>query len=389
MSNSTAKRKSDQDFPLWQRKDGRWCRKIRGRVHYFGTDREAALDEWLRVKDYVLAGREPPAKDAPDALTMEFLVNAYLNSKAADVRAGEFTAKSLQNTFLVCKKIVRHFGRSRIVADIGQSDFTAFRDSLVDGGYAPSTIAQNVTHVKTLFRWGYEVELIETLPKFGLKFKANKKASRRHNGKTAPKMFEPAEIKAMIDAAGVQLKAMILLGINCGFGNFDCAELPHSALDLKRGWVDFPRPKTGVDRRCPLWSETRQALREAIKNRPEPTNPADASQVFLTTYGNRWVRMAATRADGHQAWQDAIIRVFRDLLKATGLDKPKIRGFYTLRRVHRTIADETGDWPAVNLIMGHTDPTIGGVYRQRISDERLRAVTDHVHAWLFGEGGAK
>lgn len=386
MAHSTKPRPKSEDFPLWQRKDGRWCRKIRGRVHYFGYDKEAARDEWLRVKDYLLAGREPPPKDAPEAVTLEVLVNEYLNSKAADVRAGEFAANSLQNAFLACEKIIAHFGRHRVVTDIGKVDFTGYRDALVNAGYAPSTVAQHVTHVKTLFRWGHEAELFENLPKFGKKFKGNKNSSRRQSGKAPVKMFEPAEIRAMLKAAGVQLKAMIHLGCNCGFGNFDCAQLPQSALDLQGGWVTFPRPKTGVDRRCALWPETIAALRAAIANRPKPLNPADADQVFLTTHGNRWVRAAATRTDGHPAWQDAIIVVFRDLLKTTGL-AVKGRGFYTFRRVFRTVADETNDWPAVNHIMGHADPTIGGVYRQRIADERLKAVTDHVRTWLFGGKG--
>jgi hypothetical protein len=42
-----------------------------------------------------------------------------------------------------------------------------------------------------------------------------------------------------------QLRAMILLGINCGLGNSDCAGLSHSHLDLERGWLDYPRVKTG------------------------------------------------------------------------------------------------------------------------------------------------
>jgi hypothetical protein len=33
--------------------------------------------------------------------------------------------------------------------------------------------------------------------------------------------------------------------------------------------------------------------------------------------------------------------------------------------------------------MGHADSTIDGVYRERIEDERLQAVADHVHGWLF------
>jgi hypothetical protein len=36
--------------------------------------------------------------------------------------------------------------------------------------------------------------------------------------------------------------------------------------------------------------------------------------------------------------------------------------------------------------MGHEVPHMSSVYRETISDERLRAVTDHVRAWLFSTG---
>jgi hypothetical protein len=43
-------------------------------------------------------------------------------------------------------------------------------------------------------------------------------------------MFIVEEVRRLIDGAGLQLRAMILLGINAGFGNSDCANLPLSAL---------------------------------------------------------------------------------------------------------------------------------------------------------------
>jgi hypothetical protein len=58
-------------------------------------------------------------------------------------------------------------------------------------------------------------------------------------------------------------------------------------------------------------------------------------------------------------------------------------GFYTLRHVFRTVADESKDQPAVDFIMGHEVPHISAVYRETISDARLRAVADHVRHWLF------
>ena len=33
--------------------------------------------------------------------------------------------------------------------------------------------------------------------------------------------------------------------------------------------------------------------------------------------------------------------------------------------------------------MGHGDQTMASHYRERIGDDRLKAVTDHVRSWLF------
>jgi hypothetical protein len=60
MSNSTPRRKSRKPpFPLWKHATGQWAKKIRGRFYYFGTDRDAALAEYLRAKPY-LEKDQPP-----------------------------------------------------------------------------------------------------------------------------------------------------------------------------------------------------------------------------------------------------------------------------------------------------------------------------------------
>ncbi len=391
MSNSTTKsvrKKPDKprsDFPLFAHTNGQWVKKIRGKLCYFGAweDPQAALEKYLDQKEDLHAGRVPRAKAESHGLTLESLVNGYLAAKKDDVDAGELSSRTFQDAFFSCEKIVKHFGRRRLVADIRQDDFAGYRKSLVKRKYAPNTVNLEIARCKALFNWAYETELIDKPLRFGPQFKTSKKSTRRQNGKTAPKMFTAEEVTTLIDKASVQLKAMILLGINAGFGNTDCSELPKSAADLKGGWIDFPRPKTGVERRVSLWPETLHALREANETRPDPKASADDWRVFLTAYGNPWVRMEPSKKEGKEPrWQDAVTVMFRVLLKELDLQQPG-RSFYSLRRTFRTIADETGDWPAVNLVMGHTDPTIGGVYRQRIADDRLRAVADHVHAWLY------
>src|SRR5262245_3016315 len=120
-------------------------------------------------------------------------------------------------------------------------------------------------------------------------------------------MFKAEELREIIRAASQPMRAMILLGINCGFGATDCATLPESAVDLKGGWLEHPRPTTAVGRRCPLWPETVAAIREAIDRRPEPRDLDDAELVFLTRCGQRWVRVGTFDAKkGKGASIDAV-----------------------------------------------------------------------------------
>jgi integrase len=192
----------------------------------------------------------------------------------------------------------------------------------------------------------------------------------------------------LLNAAPTQLRAMILLGIDGALGNSDLANLPLSALDLKGGQLNYTRVKTGIDRRIPLWSETVEALRAVIANRREPTDPIDAGLVFLTTFGQRWVRSAVVEEKHHgkkeikAKFDDAIAKAFGRLLDTLGLKRPRI-GFYTLRHTFGTIAGGCKDQAAVDSILGHSDPSRASESRHGIDDARLRAVVEHVQQWLF------
>ncbi len=70
------------------------------------------------------------------------------------------------------------------------------------------------------------------------------------------------------------------------------------------------------------------------------------------------------------------------LLAELGIKRPGL-GFYALRQTFETVAGESRDQVAVDHIMGHARDDMASVYRERISDDRLTAVAEHVRGWLF------
>lgn len=374
---------SSKDFPLKIHKGrGYWCKKVRGVLHYFGKvsddpKGEAALAKWLVEKDDHFAKRTPRSKDG---LTVEDLADHFVNAKRPYVASGELTKRMFDEYYNTCQRIIKTFGAKRLVEDLGPNDFAKLRESAAKK-WGLHRVAGEVQRVRTMFKFGIEQDLIKHVVKFGQTFKKpSKKVMRRARAAKGPRSFAAAEVRQLLKAAGVQMKAMILLGINCGFGNADCGQLPIHAVDLQGGWIDFPRPKTGIDRRCPLWPETVKRLKAVLAKRKEPKDNAHKGLLFITKYGDSWFKEAA---------DNPVTKEFRKLLDSLKLHSPG-KGFYTLRHTFETEGGAARDQIAVDAVMGHVDGSMAATYRERIDDERLVAVANHVRRWLFAkEGGAK
>ena len=372
-------KKPRPDFPLTPHPCGLWCKKVRGKLHYFGswTDDckgEAALDRWLADKDDLLAGRVPRSRAAEDAPTLADLVVKFLETKGILRDGGEFSPHTWEAYSAVCDELLAAFGARRLLTDLLPEDFQQLRAKWAEK-WGPVRLGNEINRARVVFNYAYKNRLVPAPILYGEGFRRpSRKVLRLARAEKGPRMFEAAELKKMINGAGQPMKAMLLLGINAALGNADIARLRFSALDLKAGWLDYPRGKTGIMRRCPLWPETVKAIIAWRKQRPAPKDPDNFDLVFTTVRGNAWDKGTGDRAITHEC------RKLLDELHIAGN-----RNFYACRHTFETIAGESRDQVAVDAIMGHVDNTMAGEYRERISDERLLAVVNFVREWLFGK----
>ena len=364
------------DFPLFAHATRRWAKKIRGKLHYFGPwdDPEGAFQRFLDQRDDLYAGRTPRVQR--DGLTMRDLANRFLTSKQRLVDSDKLAPRTFREYHDTCERLLDALGKTRLAEDLTALDFEKLRANLAKN-WGPVTLGNEIQRVRVVFRYAYDAELIDKPVRFGPNFKRpSKRVLRKARNAKGPRMLEAEELRALLAAANEPLRTMMLLGINCGFGNHDVAALPISALDLTKGWVNYPRPKTGVPRRCPLWTDTGNALKKFLQRRPKPKNEAHENLVFITKYGRSWIKENSDRP---------ISKETAKLLKKLRIHRPGL-GFYALRHTFETIGGESIDQVAVDHIMGHSRDDMASVYRERISDDRLLAVVEHVRQWLFSPG---
>ena len=226
----------------------------------------------------------------------------------------------------------------------------------------------HISNLKTLFHWAKKNDILERIPKIDA-------ISRSKIINKQRRIFSHEEISKLFAVADTQMKAMIWLGLNCGFGCTDCSYLRWKNLDLINGRVVFPRGKTGVPRDLTLWPETINALKVV---------PKKGELVFYTARGNPFVRsVLKIDTNGQEKYSvlNTISTKFARLLKKSGLNLPKGTGFYTLRRTAATMAARSGDPFAVQRLLGHANLLMATRYVPDVSkqtDEIIKRSREYV-----------
>lgn len=389
-----------KDFPLTPQSGGYWAKRINGKLHYFGRwgkrvdgkmvrldgdGWEQALAKYTAQRDRLYAGLppepEPDPEPEPEPLALDELCDYFMQSKLNAKKAGKLSPGMWHEYDRTCNLLMAVWGKNTPVA---QGDKLLLKPryfsdlmAVLEERFGPVRQVNEITRVKTLFKWAEENEEIPHGPKYGSEFKKPSRVVLRNlRNENGEKLWPVEDLRTAIDKANVPLKAWLLLGANCAFYAKDCADLPSKAVDLDGGWLAFPRKKTGVLRRAKLWPETITALRDYLAVRPEPKDDTAKGRFFVTERGKAYKSAAIGRTAGEH-------------IRGLGLSD-KLQ-FAWLRHTFRTAADSTLDRVAIHSVMGHVDNSIDDTYRENIAFERLERVAETVRVWLYSPvpGGEK
>ena len=362
-SNKKSRKTRSDKLPLTLHKTGQYCKKIKGKIYYFGTDKKVALQRYYDQAAFLHAGRTISPKPGSDSLSVKMLCNLYLDHQESRVAIKEIKQIHVYDQTLILRSFTKLIGPNCQVCDVSTMDLQNYRKKLIKTKKSPSTINNRIATIKALYNWALNNEIVDKIPNL----RVIKKVTI---SKIEKPIFNMTQIEKLLRSANEQMKAMIWLGLNCGFGCTDCAQLKWGNIDLKKSRVIFPRGKTGVNRNLPLWPETIDALRKI---------PKSGDLVFYTSRGNTWVRMIeSTDKHGNKKYvkDDAVTKEFSKLLKKTNLKTEKGVGFYTLRRTAATLAARSGDPFAVQKLLGHADLKMATTYVQDVSEQTDRVINN-------------
>ena len=355
MKSSKRKTRSDK-FPLTRHATGQYCKKIHGKMYYFGSDKQEALQRYIDQAACLHGSNHNSQKPSNDSMTLRHLCDMFSKYQLSKVQASAITARHYNDQVSSLKKLMSFVGQSRRIQDISTLDLQNYKRILQKQYSSGHRLNLHISNLKTLFHWAKKNGILQRIPNIDA-------ISRSKIINKKRRIFTHDEINELLAVADVQMKAMIWLGLNCGFGCTDCSELQWKHLDIANGRVVFPRGKTGVQRDLPLWPETIEALRAV---------PRKGKLVFYTARGNPFVRNILKIDDNGQekySTLNTISTKFSRLLKKSGLNVPTGTGFYTLRRTAATMAARSGDPFAVQRLLGHANLLMATRYVQDVSKQ--------------------
>jgi integrase len=335
-----------------------------GKRVYLGANREDALGKYHRMALGMGDPQRPPVTSG--AISGKELANRFLETQQANWRNPVDTLRGYRDWL---GRFLKDHPRLK-AGDFTVEMFAAWKLSLKRRGYSAQSINHYLSAVRALFAFAEDVDIIEHPPKL-----RRVKNDRKHGlARGSKKLYTEKQLGRLLAGADIQMRLMVLLGINCGFGPKDIHDLEWT--DFCAGRATLPRSKTGVCQTFALWPETLQAIDGLRLHRDEliarmakrSWSRSDGGRLFITKFWRPWSK-------------DAVAGQFRKLCAKAGVP---CYGFYRLRHCASTAISLVANPHVQRRFMRHSQLQQQVTYTHT-PDAAVDAAVMKARAKLLGE----
>ncbi|MBA7624985.1 hypothetical protein ES703_32406 [subsurface metagenome] len=186
------------------------------------------MERYLEQATFLHNGKAKMFKTTNGNMTLKSLCNIYLQHQQAKAASAEITIRHHADQISCLKKLMSFIGQHRKINEISTLDLQNYKRKLKRAYNSAHRINLHISIMKTMFHWARKNDILDYIP--NIDAVSCVKIIHKHR-----LVFTSKDIHKLLDAADVQMKAMIWLGLNCGFGCTDCTELKWSDLDLVNG----------------------------------------------------------------------------------------------------------------------------------------------------------
>lgn len=276
-----------------------------GKRVYLGANRKAAMEKYHRRS---LGLDVPPKAPAASAtVSCKELANRFLAAQQANWRNREQTLCCYRNWLL---RFLRDHPRMN-AEDLTVERFAEWKLSLIRRGFSRESINHYLNAVRAMFTFAEDAGIISGAPRL----RRVKNESKSSRAPRVREIYTPAEVGRLLSHADHQMRLMVLLGLNCGFGPKDLRDLRWD--DFFEGRVTLPRSKTGVCQTFRLWPDSMDAVSALLKHRDalirrlarRGSHRSDGGQVFVTRFCGLGARTRLASSFGDSARHRAFLAV--------------------------------------------------------------------------------
>lgn len=352
--------------------DGRWRKQIAGKVYYFGrgkskSDTKSYKQAEQRYFEFMQQREvEQPIEVPMDSLSLGDAAEKFLQHQYTRLEIGEITPTSFDRFRCSLEQFVKATGEERLLSAVGELDLTQYRMDLLrlpvsertGKPISPRTAKVRLEHVRAFFAWSYQHSLMDRLPRNIVGF------TKVRLPPPEIRIFTLDELNRLWDAAPSRTRLFMALGLNCGYGQQDIADLQRAEVDLDKGVIERRRSKTGIYTRHALWPLTCGLLRSHCGKKSEPTD-------LCLTSANGEPLVYERIVKGKLRRTDAIRNAFWRIQRQTGIQSG--RGFYCLRKTAATEVEKIDPW-VTEMFLGHSERGMRRHYVERDWDRLDRAI---------------